>query len=77
MLLQAVTNPLQAFFNALVYQRWGRREKFRLEWCYKLKILGPYQNRKSRNASEFSEISPLLTSRLAHTSHTSINGSSL
>ncbi|KAL0098354.1 hypothetical protein PUN28_020319 [Cardiocondyla obscurior] len=31
--IMAVTNPLQAFFNAIVYQSWTRREKLRLECC--------------------------------------------
>ncbi|XP_033225332.1 G-protein coupled receptor 143-like [Belonocnema kinseyi] len=74
--IMAVTNPLQAFFNALVYQRWGRRDKFRLDWCYNLKRLGFSQSRRSNSSSEVSEISPLINSRFGHTPHTSINGSS-
>ncbi|XP_051174743.1 G-protein coupled receptor 143-like [Leptopilina boulardi] len=73
--IMAVTNPLQAFFNALVYQKWGRREKFRLDWCYKLKRLR-FEQSRSKSSSGVSEISPLLTSRFQHTPHTSINGSS-
>ncbi|XP_014231817.1 G-protein coupled receptor 143-like [Trichogramma pretiosum] len=61
--VMAVMNPLQAFFNALVYKRWGRRERFKLEWCYKLRKLGPgyYGASGSSDATtDPSESSPLI-----------------
>ncbi|XP_043272094.1 G-protein coupled receptor 143-like [Venturia canescens] len=72
--IMAVTNPLQAFFNSLVYRRWGKREKLRTEWC--LKKLGFNKIVKEDESSDFSESSPLLTPKYAYTPHTSINGSS-
>ncbi|XP_011506288.1 PREDICTED: G-protein coupled receptor 143-like [Ceratosolen solmsi marchali] len=74
--IMAVTNPLQAFLNALVYKRWGRRESFRLEWCYKLKILRSNYFGSSDDSSELTESSPLLNPQYRCTSHISINGSS-
>ncbi|OXU24776.1 G-protein coupled receptor 143 isoform X2 [Nasonia vitripennis] len=74
--IMAVTNPLQAFFNALVYKRWGRREKFRLEWCHKLKRLKSNYFGHSEASSDATESSPLLNAQYRCTPHTSINGSS-
>ncbi|XP_043498740.1 G-protein coupled receptor 143-like [Polistes fuscatus] len=73
--IMAVTNPLQAFFNALVYQRWGRKEKFRLEWCQKLGSFSLNQMSKGNKGINLTESSPLLN-QYAYTPHTSINGSS-
>ncbi|XP_012277816.1 G-protein coupled receptor 143 isoform X2 [Orussus abietinus] len=73
--IMAVTNPLQAFFNALVYQRWGRREKFRLECCQGLAKLGASFKKNSTNV-DMSETSPLLIPQYRCTPHASINGSS-
>ncbi|XP_053592865.1 G-protein coupled receptor 143 [Microplitis demolitor] len=55
--IMAVTNPLQAFFNALVYQRWGKREKF-FSWWKKLHQL--YTNNKLNDSEDLDEVSPLL-----------------
>ncbi|XP_058791604.1 G-protein coupled receptor 143-like [Phymastichus coffea] len=74
--IMAVTNPLQAFFNALVYKRWGRKEKFRLEWCYKLKRLRTNYFGHTDASSDITESSPLLNPQYRCTPHTSINGSS-
>ncbi|XP_014203551.1 G-protein coupled receptor 143-like [Copidosoma floridanum] len=74
--IMAVTNPLQALFNALVYKRWGGRERFRMEWFYKLKRLKSNYFKHSADNSEASESSPLVNSRHRATPHTSINGSS-
>ena len=72
---QAVTNPLQAFFNALVYQRWTRRERFRLGWWYKLKNLSTKTSNHNESVSDVNETSSLLNTKYAVTPHTSINGS--
>ncbi|KAK0082796.1 hypothetical protein PV325_009835 [Microctonus aethiopoides] len=73
--IMAVTNPLQAFFNALVYQQWRRRERFRL-WYRRQNHLSS-RNTKQENYDEFTEITPLLMPQCEHyTPHTSINGSS-
>lgn len=79
---QAVTNPLQAFFNAIVYQSWNRREKLRLECCQDFKSstnihLNAIEKRNS--SAYFSESSPLLNPRREYRQnipHISINGSS-
>ncbi|XP_006613668.1 G-protein coupled receptor 143-like isoform X2 [Apis dorsata] len=71
----AVTNPLQAFFNALVYKRWGKREKFRLECCQKLGNFNLNQISKG-DTNILSESSPLLDPKFGCPPHTSINGSS-
>ncbi|XP_012346223.1 G-protein coupled receptor 143 isoform X2 [Apis florea] len=71
----AVTNPLQAFFNALVYKRWGKREKFRLECCQKLGNFNLIQISKG-DTNILSESSPLLDPKFGCPPHTSINGSS-
>ena len=74
--IMAVTNPLQAFFNALVYQRWGKREKFRLECCQKLGSFKLNQITKRDSGLRLSESSPLLDPKYGCPPHTSINGSS-
>ncbi|XP_043255008.1 G-protein coupled receptor 143-like [Colletes gigas] len=74
--IMAVTNPLQAFFNALVYKRWGKAEKFRLECCQKL---GSFNIRKIATGNtgiRLTESSPLLNPKYGCPPHTSINGSS-
>ncbi|KAL6447052.1 hypothetical protein ACFW04_001422 [Cataglyphis niger] len=80
--IMAVTNPLQAFFNAIVYQSWNRREKLRLECCQDFKSstnihLNAIEKRNS--SANFSESSPLLNPRREYRQnipHISINGSS-
>ncbi|KAG7203316.1 hypothetical protein KM043_010404 [Ampulex compressa] len=74
--IMAVTNPLQAFFNALVYQSWGRREKFQLEWCCKLGNFSKTHIPKPNANIRLTESSPLLHSEYRHAPRTSINGSS-
>nr|XP_003707455.2 PREDICTED: G-protein coupled receptor 143-like [Megachile rotundata] len=74
--IMAVTNPLQAFFNALVYQRWGKREKFRLECCQKLGTFNLNHVTRRDSGMRLSESSPLLDSKYGYPPHTSINGSS-
>ncbi|XP_020707665.2 G-protein coupled receptor 143-like isoform X1 [Athalia rosae] len=69
--IMAVTNPLQAFFNALVYQRWGRAEKFRFSWRKKLMTKEYYSG---DIGTLLPESTPLLNQHF--TPHTSINGSS-
>lgn len=72
--IMAVTNPLQAFFNALVYQSWTRREKIRLDYCQDKNV---NVKRISNNTElHFSESSPLLNSRTQNTPHIGINRSS-
>lgn len=76
---QAVTNPLQAFFNALVYQRWTRREKLRLDCCQDVGSTSRSRQSKRDTGMHFSESSPLLNpkiERVRNTPHISINGSS-
>ncbi|CAG5089917.1 Similar to GPR143: G-protein coupled receptor 143 (Homo sapiens) [Cotesia congregata] len=71
--VMAATNPLQAFFNAMVYQRWGKRERFFSWW----KKLGQLVTTGKYNNNELNEVSPLLTPQYeCCTPHTSINGSS-
>ncbi|KAG8036207.1 hypothetical protein G9C98_004787 [Cotesia typhae] len=71
--VMAATNPLQAFFNAMVYQRWGKRERFFSWW----KKLGQLVTTGKYNSNELNEVSPLLTPQYeCCTPHTSINGSS-
>ncbi|XP_034938021.1 G-protein coupled receptor 143-like [Chelonus insularis] len=73
--IMAVTNPLQAFFNALVYQRWNRKEKFAF-WCKKLWRFRR-GNSTNNSSNEMDEVTPLLTPHYEYyTPHTSINGSS-
>uniref|UniRef100_A0A0C9RMN2 GPR143 protein n=1 Tax=Fopius arisanus TaxID=64838 RepID=A0A0C9RMN2_9HYME len=72
--IMAVTNPLQAFFNAIVYQRWGRREKLSVLWKKLLPCASGDQSKD--NFNELNEVSPLVTSPYGFTPHTSINGSS-
>ncbi|XP_032688403.1 G-protein coupled receptor 143-like [Odontomachus brunneus] len=77
--IMAVTNPLQAFFNALVYQRWTRREKLRLDCCQDVGSTSRSRQSKRDTSMHFSESSPLLnpkTERVRNTPHISINGSS-
>ncbi|XP_046595895.1 G-protein coupled receptor 143 isoform X1 [Neodiprion lecontei] len=69
--IMAVTNPLQAFFNALVYQKWGRSEKFRLSW--RRTLSDRVHDWRGVNTL-LPETTPLLNQRF--TPHTSINGSS-
>jgi len=77
-----VTNPLQAFFNAIVYQSWNRREKLRLECCQDFKSSTNIHLSaidKRNNSAHFSESSPLLNPRKEYRQnkpHISINGSS-
>lgn len=79
---QAVTNPLQAFFNAIVYQSWIRREKLRLECCQDSKSSTSIHLNaivKIDNDVHVSESSPLLNSQTGYKQkipHVSINGSS-
>lgn len=78
---QAVTNPLQAFFNAIVYQSWTRREKLRFECCQDFKSSSINLNAFAKIDSDahLSESSPLLSPRTGYkqkTPHISINGSS-
>lgn len=78
---QAVTNPLQAFFNAIVYQSWIRREKLRFECCQDVKSSNINLNAIVKIDSDVhvSESSPLLNPRTGYGQkipHISINGSS-
>lgn len=76
---QAVTNPLQAFFNALVYQRWTRREKLRLDCCQDVGSASRSRHRNRNADMHFSESSPLLNPKTKYgrnTPYISINGSS-
>ncbi|XP_063973834.1 G-protein coupled receptor 143-like isoform X2 [Diachasmimorpha longicaudata] len=73
--IMAVTNPLQAFFNALVYHRWGKRQKFS-SWCRRLFPCGTMDQSRD-HCGELNEVSPLVTPQYGCcTPHTSINGSS-
>ncbi|XP_054011433.1 G-protein coupled receptor 143-like [Hylaeus anthracinus] len=74
--IMAVTNPLQAFFNALVYKRWGKTEKFRLECCQMLGSFNISQIGKGNTGMRLTESSPLLNPKYGCPPHTSINGSS-
>ncbi|XP_011143029.1 G-protein coupled receptor 143 isoform X2 [Harpegnathos saltator] len=77
--IMAVTNPLQAFFNALVYQRWTRREKLRLDCCQDTGSTSKSPNSKRDTGMHFSESSPLLNPKTEYgrnTPYISINGSS-
>ncbi|XP_071644231.1 G-protein coupled receptor 143 [Temnothorax longispinosus] len=81
--IMAVTNPLQAFFNAIVYQSWTRREKLRLECCqdYKSSTASLHLHMIARTDSDVhvSESSPLLNPQTGYRQkvpHVSINGSS-
>lgn len=76
-----MTNPLQAFFNAIVYQSWNRREKLRLECCQDFKSSTNIHLSaiERNNNAHFSESSPLLNPRKEYRQnkpHVSINGSS-
>jgi len=77
---QAVTNPLQAFFNAIVYQSWTRREKLRFECCQDFKSSANINLNvitKIDSDVHVSESSPLLNPRTRQKiPHISINGSS-
>lgn len=80
---QAVTNPLQAFFNAIVYQSWTRREKLRLECCqdFSKSNTNIHLNCIAKIDSDvhISESSPLLNPQTGYRKeipHVSINGSS-
>lgn len=78
--IMAVTNPLQAFFNAIVYQSWTRREKLRFECCQDFKSsINMNLNAKIDTDVHVSESSPLLNPRTGYKQkipHISINGSS-
>ncbi|XP_011878256.1 PREDICTED: G-protein coupled receptor 143-like [Vollenhovia emeryi] len=80
--IMAVTNPLQAFFNAIVYQSWTRREKLRLEFCQDFKSNTNLHLNAIANVdrgAQVSESSPLLNPQTGYrqkTPHVSINGSS-
>lgn len=81
--IMAVTNPLQAFFNAIVYQPWTRRQKLRLECCQDFKSstnINLNATAKTDNDTNFSESSPLLLRQQKqygqNIPHVSINGSS-
>ncbi|KAJ8681226.1 hypothetical protein QAD02_017013 [Eretmocerus hayati] len=74
--IMAVTNPLQAFFNALVYKRWGRKEKFRMEWFYKLKRLKSSYFGAVDGSPEATETSPLVNHQYRTSPEISVNGSS-
>lgn len=51
-------NPLQAFFNALVYQSWGKRQKLSISLKKKF-----FFHKKNDNLTEVNEVSPLLTTK--------------
>ena len=76
---QAVTNPLQAFFNAIVYQSWTRREKLRFECCQNFKSsinINLNSIPKIDSDVHVSESSPLLNPRTGYEQkipHISIN----
>ncbi|KYM99714.1 hypothetical protein ALC62_09332 [Cyphomyrmex costatus] len=76
---QAVTNPLQAFFNAIVYQSWTRREKLRFECCQNFKSstnINLNAIPKIDSDMYVSESSPLLNPRMGYEQkipHISIN----
>ncbi|KAL0123247.1 hypothetical protein PUN28_004245 [Cardiocondyla obscurior] len=80
--IMAVTNPLQAFFNAIVYQSWTRREKLRLECCQDYKSSTDFYLNAIVNVDSnvhVSESSPLLNPRKGYEQkipYISINGSS-
>ncbi|XP_012541170.1 G-protein coupled receptor 143 isoform X2 [Monomorium pharaonis] len=78
--IMAVTNPLQAFFNAIVYQSWTRREKLRFECCQDVKSSTNINLNtivKIDSDVHISESSPLLSSQTKQKiPHISINGSS-
>ncbi|KAF7989156.1 hypothetical protein HCN44_007466 [Aphidius gifuensis] len=67
--IMAITNPLQAFFNAIVYQSWGKNIIFQ-----KLLL---FFNKNHDDLCEANEISPLLTMPTnCGTTNSSINNSS-
>ncbi|RLU14931.1 hypothetical protein DMN91_012818 [Ooceraea biroi] len=79
--MMAVTNPLQAFFNAIVYQPWTRRQKLRFECCQDFKSSTNINlNAIGKGDTNFSESSPLLPDQEKeygqNVPHVSINGSS-
>ncbi|KAG5315048.1 GP143 protein, partial [Acromyrmex insinuator] len=77
--IMAVTNPLQAFFNAIVYQSWTRREKLRFECCQNFKSsinINLNSIPKIDSDVHVSESSPLLNPRTGYEQkipHISIN----
>lgn len=74
-----MTNPLQAFFNAIVYQSWNRREKLRFECCQDSNNINSNAIAKIDSDVHISEASPLLNPRTGYGQkipHISINGSS-